>query len=250
MASLSSEQVAFYRDQGYLILKAVFDSQIIKSIQNDADRLLNNSDIVFPENIRCRWQESNTPGTPLEALDPIIDLSPATHKLAYDDFLIGSIAQLLDETTYLFKDKLIYKLPGSSGYTLHQDYITWAEFPKTCTIALVALDPSDEETGCLELWPGWHKYGYLSPENGEYNTIPDSWMEGKQSIMAPLQPGDVMFFNCLLPHRSAPNRSDRARRHLYLSYHGASDGGEQRDEYYRLQMDWFKEKFDHNRVFK
>ena len=48
---------------------------------------------------------------------------------------------------------------------------------------------------------------------------------------SPTAPGDAIFFNALVPHRSGPNRSDRPRRVLYLTYHPAADG-DQRARYF------------------
>ena len=249
MRQLSESQIRFYREKGYLSLH-VFDSELLDAANADAERLLNDPELIFPGNLRCRWQGDNEPGTPLEALDPIIDLSSTIREIACGEMLVSSISTLLGEQAYLFKDKIVYKQPGSSGYRLHQDYMDWDWYPKTCTIALVALDASDEETGCLEVWPGYHRHGFFKEEKVGFISMADEWAEGKESVLVPLERGDVMFFDCLLPHRSAPNRSKRMRRHLYLSYNAESDGGEQRDAYYRSEKDWFKQYFSHNIIFK
>jgi ectoine hydroxylase-related dioxygenase (phytanoyl-CoA dioxygenase family) len=48
----------------------------------------------------------------------------------------------------------------------------------------------------------------------------------------PTQPGDLLFFDSYLPHRSAANLTDRPRRALYLTYNKATEGNV-RDSYYR-----------------
>ena len=47
-----------------------------------------------------------------------------------------------------------------------------------------------------------------------------------------LAPGDVMFFDSLVPHRSGPNTTPLARRALYITYNRVS-AGDQRGRYYR-----------------
>ncbi len=44
-------------------------------------------------------------------------------------------------------------------------------------------------------------------------------------------------------HRSGPNRSDRWRRQLYLSYNKFSEGGHQRPQHYREFRDWLRTKY-------
>jgi ectoine hydroxylase-related dioxygenase (phytanoyl-CoA dioxygenase family) len=47
----------------------------------------------------------------------------------------------------------------------------------------------------------------------------------------PTQPGDAVFFDSFLPHRSAPNPTDTARRVLYITYNLRAEG-DQRARYY------------------
>jgi hypothetical protein len=57
------------------------------------------------------------------------------------------------------------------------------------------------------------------------------------------EPGDVAIFGGFVPHRSAPNRSDRWRRQLYLSYNKESDGGPQRAKHYAEFHAWLVKKY-------
>jgi hypothetical protein len=58
-----------------------------------------------------------------------------------------------------------------------------------------------------------------------------------------LAPGDVAIFGGFTPHRSAPNRSDRWRRQLYLSYNALSDGGDQHDKHYAEFHAWLRKRY-------
>jgi len=46
------------------------------------------------------------------------------------------------------------------------------------------------------------------------------------------QPGDLLLFDSYLPHRSAMNETDRARRALYITYNRQGEGGDVRDAYF------------------
>jgi ectoine hydroxylase-related dioxygenase (phytanoyl-CoA dioxygenase family) len=69
-----------------------------------------------------------------------------------------------------------------------------------------------------------------------------------------LEPGDVAFFGCFMPHRSGPNRTNGPRRLLYLSYNADSEGGDQREKHYEEFHAWLKVKYaqygKHNTYFR
>jgi ectoine hydroxylase-related dioxygenase (phytanoyl-CoA dioxygenase family) len=56
-------------------------------------------------------------------------------------------------------------------------------------------------------------------------------MEGMTFQSFPCAPGDMMYFDSFVPHKSEPNHTDRPRRALYLTYNRASEG-DQRARYY------------------
>ena len=50
-------------------------------------------------------------------------------------------------------------------------------------------------------------------------------------ISVPTNPGDTIFFDSFIPHRSGPNMTDEKRRVLYVTYNAASEG-DNRKKYY------------------
>jgi hypothetical protein len=233
-----------YHDQGYVVLRGLFHPAEMALASMEADRLLERRDLMVADNIRCRWQPHCDTGDCLfETFDPVIDLSPVLAAIARDARLLGVLADLYGEPAWLFKDKLIYKPPGAKGHDLHQDYISWPSFPTTFVTAAVAIDPCGPDNGCTEVYPGVHKKGYLSPADGDYHPLPDEAVAGVDPVPLELGPGDVAVFGGYVPHRSGPNRTDRWRRLLYLSYNADSDGGDQRDAHYREFHEWLKVKY-------
>ena len=58
----------------------------------------------------------------------------------------------------LFKDKINYKLPGANGFAAHIDAPAYAHMGHSNFVeVMVAIDPHNEENGCLEVVPGSHK---------------------------------------------------------------------------------------------
>jgi 2-aminoethylphosphonate dioxygenase len=242
--ALSCEQRAFYHEQGYLIRRDFFSADLMAEASAEADALLRRHDLIALENLRCRWQPNvHTGACEFETFDPIIDLGPVCRRIAHDARLLAVLAALYDEEACLFKDKLIFKPPGLKGYGLHQDWIGWPGFPRSFLTVLVPFDRADADNGCTTVFPGYHKQGSLSPEDGQYHELSPDRIDESRGVPLELEPGDLAIFGGFTPHRSAPNRSDRWRRQLYLSYNKLSDGGQQRARHYEEFHRWLRVKY-------
>jgi hypothetical protein len=241
---LGDEQLRHYRDDGFLVLRGVFAVDEIAALEREASALWWRQDLVDKDNIRCRWKDHATTGEcTFECFDPVIDLAPVCARLARDERILAPLSAIYGSPARLFKDKLIFKPPGTLGYNLHQDFISWPDFPETFVTVLVAIDPADDENGATEVFPGYHRSGYLSPKDGMYHDLPLSAIDASRGVRLDLGVGDVALFGCFTPHRSAPNRSDRWRRQLYLSYNAERDGGDRREAHYREFHGWLKQRY-------
>ena len=144
--------------------------------------------------------------------------------------LLRMLATLMGESAVLFKEKINLKLPGGAGFQAHQDAPAFTTFGQTYHVTvLVTVDEADERNGCLEFADPL-PVGTLLPQDAGGAVHPDT--EDSLAWHAlPLPAGSVVFFDSWIPHRSAPNRSERPRRGLYVTYNRASEG-ERRDEYF------------------
>jgi hypothetical protein len=239
------EQLRAWREDGFLVLRGLFPLEDIAEAAAEADELLvRYRALIDVQNLRCRWQPNvHTGDCDFETFDPVIDLGPICRRIAFDERLLAALAALYGEEACLFKDKLIYKPPGLKGYGLHQDWISWKGFPRSFLTVLVPLDRADADNGCTEVFPGYHKNGGLSAEDGEYHELSLDQIDESRGVNLELDPGDVAVFGGFTPHRSAPNRSDRWRRQLYLSYNKLSDGGQQREKHYEEFHRWLRVKY-------
>ncbi|MEZ6128453.1 MAG: phytanoyl-CoA dioxygenase family protein [Planctomycetaceae bacterium] len=231
---LSSMQIEQWQRDGFLIVRNVFQSSEMAALSDEAWQLTQQQHLIERNNLRCRFRETfDETATLWETFDPVIDLSPECAKFSADSRLVNLLQQLYGEPACLFKDKLIFKQPGTRGYELHQDWIAWRGFPRSFLTVLIPIDPSTTENGCTEVFPGYHRQGCLTPEDGQYHRLPDSAVDESLCVPLELQPGDIAVFDGFAPHRSAANQSSSWRRQLYLSYNAQSDGGHQRDAHYR-----------------
>jgi phytanoyl-CoA hydroxylase len=117
---------------------------------------------------------------------------------------------------------LYFKPPGARGQAAHQDQYYLRVKPGTCIAAWMALDPCDEENGCLEVLPGSQGWPVLctipADTTQSFTDVTVPLPEAAELVPMVMEPGDILFFNGSLVHGSKPNRSDRFRRALIGHY--------------------------------
>ncbi len=230
---LSSEQLREYETHGFLVLRDVFHADEIGELLAETERLLTERrDLISPNNLRCRYMAHHQTGEPLfEVFDPVNDVSPVCERFTTDPRIVSAVESIYGEPACLFKDKLIFKPPGATGYRLHQDIpLGWKGFPQSFVTVLIPIDASSTGNGCTEVFAGYHS-GHLSSNPSEY-MLPDELVDETRRVNLELEPGDIAVFHGLTPHRSGPNRSGGMRRALYVSYNAISEGGDQRAAHY------------------
>ena len=140
-----------------------------------------------------------------------------------DKRLAQCLTSLLGLEPFAVQTMLYFKPPGARGQALHQDQYYLRVQPGTCVAAWMALDPCDEENGCLHVVPGTQDLPVLCTRPADtqvsFTDVTVPIPEGKPVVPVVLDPGDVLFFNGSLIHGSGPNRSgERFRRSLIGHY--------------------------------
>ena len=231
----SPEQKLQYAGEGFIVLRNLFSTAEINEAIGEAELLPRERDeLISVNNLRCRFMPHiDTANELFETFDPVIDIAPVCARLAADPRILNVLRAIYHGEPCLFKDKLIYKFPGAKGYGLHQDHPNWPGFPKTFTTVVIAYDTFDRANGATEVFPRYHHQGSLSGDATSYRELSPDAVDETRGVPLEMQGGDVAFFGCYVPHRSAPNRTGQCRRGLFLSYNAASDGGDQRTQHYR-----------------
>lgn len=226
---------ALYTQDGYVHLPAPFSNQEIKNWRNEAERLWSLPEVNDPNSFRVDWRATTAGQRVPERLDPVIDISPLFASLSRDLRIVATARRLLGEDPVLFKDKLIIKPPGVTGYPLHQDYayIDFLGFAGSQQLAVcIAIDEADELAGPIEFFPNLHHHRLPSPVERPGETD-ERFLGTSESQVLTMAPGDMVFFHSLCPHRSAPNRGKTNRRLLFFTYNTLSSG-DFYETYYRM----------------
>lgn len=230
-----------YTAKGYSVQRGVLAADEVAALAAECDRLhdryLAGAD---PSDLRVVTRPSDGGAPVPDRIDPVSDVSPLIASLVTDARLTGLAAAALGEPVVPFKDKLNYKRPGTHGYTAHQDYTFWQEVPAgpdEIVSILLAVDPAGPANGGLRLYPGCHgahhvtdvdMRDWLKPGGG---LTPPEAIAGVDAETPELAAGDMIVFGTLVPHESGPNRSDRSRCTLFLTYSAARLGDLTRDHY-------------------
>lgn len=236
VATLGSEQINSYRRRGYISLPGVFTADEVASWDAESRRLLMLG-LGHEDNLRTVLYRSASGLAVVDRLDPVIDISPVFRRLVQDERILRPLRELYGDRMLLFKDKLIYKLPGVAGYRMHQDYSLWQTFPRDLVNVVVAIDGADADNGGVEFFPGYHDR-LLSTE-GELRHMSEEeagQIDLSTGGVVRAEPGDLIIFDCMTPHRSGVNTSHRLRRQLYLTYSSARNG-----DLYREQLRHYAE---------
>lgn len=146
------------------------------------------------------------------------------------DKITGMCGQLFGEDAILYKEKINFKKPGADGFKPHQDVAAgWWMYGQTLHIStLICIDPATELNGALSLVRGRHKEGMLCEE---WKEIPEETCEKLKWELVVTKPGDVVFFDSYVPHKSGPNPSSTTRRVLYNTFAKKAEG-DFRTKYY------------------
>ncbi|MCG8359536.1 MAG: phytanoyl-CoA dioxygenase family protein [Kiloniellales bacterium] len=226
---LSAEQIAAFKRDGFVFVPGFYGPAEMAEIT------------AWTEELKARQE---TPGAHMVYYED--DLRAPGHKVVqrieyftgfhagFEGLFTGgrmaeATAELLGEPAALFKEKINFKMPGGDGFKPHQDaQAGWNDYASFYITALVSIDESTPENGCLEVVAGWHDKGLVG---ALWEPLSEEAMAEMDFVACPTKPGDAMFFDSYAPHRSGPNLTESPRRVLYVTYNRASEG-DHRERYF------------------
>ena len=210
-----------WRNHGWVILRGALADDAVADIDEAARAV----ESWAGEPGLAHFEETPT-GTKIARSEDFDPHQPELRRLMRDSVITDTLTDLLGEPAVLFKEKINYKHPGGGGFAPHQDITAYPQI-RSCVSVMVPLDAANPDNGCL-----W--FTRVRPDDvvpHERGTIDPGWCDRAEWVAAVVEPGDVVFFDGLAPHRSDTNTTTRARRALYLTYNPASEG-DHRAAYY------------------
>lgn len=230
-----------YRRQGFAVLPRFKSPDEIRKVRARAEAIVDafdpsdagifstrdqarKSDAYFLESgdkIRCFLEEDglsvNKIGHAMHDLDPVFDAFSRDARLAEITAALGIARPLLYQSMYIFKQP---RIGGEVRW--HQDASFFYTEPLSVTAFWFALEDARRENGCLWVQPGGHETPLrqrFCVRDGatELETIDATpWPQEAQAEPLEVESGTLVVFNGLLPHYSAPNRSEKSRHAFTL----------------------------------
>jgi ectoine hydroxylase-related dioxygenase (phytanoyl-CoA dioxygenase family) len=244
--SLSAEQRAAYERDGYLVVEDLVSPQEVAALRQrvqdythggrPADALV----IQVEPRVQRGELRVEHPGDGVRKIDGLVQGDDLFHKLGTHPNIVGVIEQIVGPDIKLFRNSLLLKPPEvGSQKGWHQDSPYWPIEPMELCSCWFPLDDATPENGCMVVLPGWHRRGPLPHVSvtDDYVVEP-SCIDSAQAVMAPMRAGSGLLFHSLLPHYTAPNRTQHWRRAIALSYMSARSrytGSGESLEYFPIQ---------------
>ena len=219
---IKQERLADYQRDGYILEPKFFDSEEIDLLKRAAkeDRALDQHSFGKGdgEGGTVRLSLWNHPGDTIYGM------------FARCESVVNSAEKLLGGEVYHYHSKMIMKDAKVGGaWAWHQDYGYWYQngvlYP-LLTSAYIAVDPSTRENGCLQVLKGSHLLGridhVLTGDQAGADLERVREIEKRlELVYVEMAPGDVLFFDANLLHRSDQNKSDIPRWSMICCFNAA-----------------------------
>lgn len=278
--SLSSEQIAFYDREGYLVLEGLLDAADMRpfrdSVNLRVDEIAN--DLFAAGLISHKFEDSPFERRLADLFADLTDRDFLKYGRSWRDRLPGyfhliSNSKIVDSVESLIGGEIfanpVYntrpKVPkvAAGAVPWHQDKSYWPGANANPVItAWVSMVDSTLENGCLHIWPRTHDTDVLSwhadtVTGTAYTEIDDRHLKEARAVPIPVPAGSVILFNDRCIHMSTPNNSAGIRWSCDLRYqptdqdpmpqHGAGFLVRSRRHPERVAQleDWLQEKTEH-----
>jgi hypothetical protein len=196
------------REDGYVLIRGVIDSELIRKVRADVLDVLRKAQWIAPDG----------------ALRPLIDgqedprywagfagvqALESFHQIAYDARISAIMSALVGPEMYPWPGKAPYMIwperlnsPGLNHARPHQEGVRWS--PDVLS-TWISIGQTPVEQGALAVLPKSQSLGYLRGYGyGQFDFGPDWATTG-------FEPGDIVVFHNFTLHGSLPNQTDTLR---------------------------------------
>ena len=228
---ISTELLASYWEQGYLLLPRLFDQEklgcyesrfleLVSGQREAPDRMIVMQDVMVAKG-------AVVPATPIHGINKILSFEddPVLFQYSLSANLLEVVKRLIGDEVMTISTNVFNKPPAVDGrHPMHQDLRYFALRPADKIVgSWTALSACTREKGCLAVIPGSHRgdllrhdtpdwdyvnYGFFSVENVD--------LDGRVHLK--MEPGDTLLMHPLLVHGSGQNRSSEFRRSISTHY--------------------------------
>lgn len=225
---LSSEQLDFYRENGYVLIKGLLQKAEAARLRQETHDLA--ARLSQKKNMDATWGAARqavagASDTKILHCHDVQFQSAAFSKLIVDPRLTDVAAQIIrSENVQLHHTKMFIKPPEKgSPFPMHQDAPYFPHEKHSMIAAILHFDDAPLEKGCVRVVPGSHRLGVLPHSNEGGYHLPFDEYPIEKAVPCPAQAGDALFFSYLTIHGSGVNTSSEARTTLLVQMRDPED---------------------------
>ncbi|NQU38613.1 MAG: phytanoyl-CoA dioxygenase family protein [Lentisphaerae bacterium] len=228
--TLTPEQLAFFNDNGYVLLRGFFSEQEMQAMKELRDRATARAGEAGgsfhdgPAHYDVEPLASDPTGKTmgLRKIQEAYQVEPAFREVMAQDKLLDIVEDLIGPNIYYHSSKLMCK-PGNGGRRKpwHQDFAYWSGMQPNQVTVWTAVDKATTENGCMQLIPGSHKRGLIEHHQIEDLQIQEDSLADEDILVAEMDPGDTLIFSVLTLHASDPNLSPHSRLSCIIDFDSA-----------------------------
>ena len=217
---------AQYNRDGFAIVPGFLTGSRLSELQARLDDYIRSMVPTLPP--ECAFYQDRARPETLKQLQ-FLERDPWFAAYCEDPAWRGLAETLIGEEAHCQSPEWFNKPPGVEHPTPpHQDNYYFNLTPPHVLTIWLALDPVDEENGCLRYVAGSHREGFRTHARsnvlGFSQGITDySASDEAREVLIRLQPGDAAVHHGMTIHRADPNRSQtRSRRSFAMVFKGVS----------------------------
>jgi chlorinating enzyme len=202
MSALTSKQLKQYEDLGYVAPIDILSLKEAKEIKSEI------------EYIEKKWPEE------LIGLgrNNVHYISPVFDKVVHNSKILDAVEDIIGKNILVGGTTLFVKEPDRKSYvSWHQDAKYIGFEPHNWVTAWLAITDSNEENGCMRMWPGTHKEKIRDHKDkfDENNLLTRGQtvqnVSFQDTVANKLSAGQLSLHHPMIVHGSGPNKSNHRR---------------------------------------
>ncbi len=221
---LTELQIREYREKGWTVAPALVDQRKVSDLLSEMTYICAENTLETHDKTRMEMEPDQPPqGSAVRRL-----YEPCTHYTAFDAFsrsdrILDCVQSLIGPDILRHYSKINMK-PARVGSVVewHQD-LTYYPLTNGDSLALLLyLDDANIENGCLKLIPGKHNQDLMDhTSEGFFQGRVTSPVDENAAEAIEGSAGTAIFMHAMTPHSSVPNKTNKPRRTLIISYRSA-----------------------------
>lgn len=209
---MTDEDIWYFRHNGFYRLPQRLPENLVARLNEETTQQI--ASMQEP----IVWEDDCRRGRPehVRRLSKVLQRSGVFLEAAQHEAILDALAGILGPNIELVTNKhnhLMVRPPASAPVFWHAGEETWD--PVLIT-ALVYLEESTFDNGCIRLVPGSHQRPFAWPRRPGKDFYGSPLYD--RSVPVPMPAGGVLLFNDCCFHGAEENRTDGSRRSMTLGY--------------------------------